>query len=192
MNESKSSVLWPAELRKKREGWGWLFGAGPVGLYRTLRLVHKITRVNLLLYLKFCIIWSRNRTKRPILGPNIGQSVKVFLQFFLKNPDFFRGSHGITQGKIERKFLRKSRFFPQEPRSFVAKGVEIVKCTQINVVEEFQRMSFFSAINRSFAQGSSKVRISAERICGTKKIHQMVLCGLFGMFLNLRGKRDTF
>ena len=47
------------------------------------------------------------------------------------------------QGKIERKFLRKSRFFPQEPRSFVAKGVEIVKCTQINVVEEFQRMSFF-------------------------------------------------
>ena len=45
------------------------------------------------------------------------------------------------QGKIERKFLRKSRFFPQEPRSFVAKGVEIVKCTQINVVEEFQRMS---------------------------------------------------
>ena len=99
------------------------------------------------------------------------------------------------QGKIERKFLRKSRFFPQEPRSFVAKGVEIVKCTQINVVEEFQRMSFFSAINRSFAQGSSKVRISAERICGTKKFikwYQMVLCGLFGMFLNLRGKRDTF
>ena len=115
--------------------------------------------------------------------------------FFLKNPDFFRGSHGIMQGKIERKFLRKSRFFPQEPRSFVAKGVEIVKCTQINVKEEFQRMSFFSAINRSFAQGSSKVRISAERICGTKKIHQMVSNGFmwpFWNFLNLRGKRDTF
>ena len=89
MDESKSSVLWPAEVRKKREGWGWLFGASPVGLYWTLRLVHKITRVNLLLYLKFCIIWSRNRTKRPILGPNIGQSVKVLCNFFFEKSWFF-------------------------------------------------------------------------------------------------------
>ena len=99
------------------------------------------------------------------------------------------------QGKIERKFLRKSRFFPQEPRSFVAKGVEIVKCTQINVVEEFQRMSFFSAINRSFAQGSSKVPISAERICGTKKIHQMVSNGFMWAFWNVfefKGQKGYF
>ena len=50
MDESKSSVLWPDEVSRKREGWGWLFWAGAVCLYRTLWLVHELKRFSLLFY----------------------------------------------------------------------------------------------------------------------------------------------
>ena len=68
MDESKSSVLWPDEMRRKREGWGRLFWAGTDCLYRALWLVHKWKRFILLFEHEFSLGilpkgWLSSKTK---------------------------------------------------------------------------------------------------------------------------------